>query len=131
MSYVFRRLTLLTGLVLIMGCQSSETDIQQVASESTPEVQNEPRTESPSASHESTIKFRVPDMHCRSACWPEVQESLAELPAVAKVELAPQKGKNKIDLPVITVHLKQKLDQDTIIRQLADWGYENAEVVTD
>jgi hypothetical protein len=80
---------------------------------------------------ETTIRYRVhvPDMHCRTMCWPEVAESLLELENVIRVELTEQKGKNRIDNPFVFVIATGTLDNASLSRQLSDWGYENCEIV--
>jgi periplasmic mercuric ion binding protein len=76
-----------------------------------------------------TIAFKVPDMHCPHACWPNVQETLAAEPGVGSVKLAEQKDENSIDNPVVYVDVDDKFDAEHAIAALANKGFKETEEV--
>ncbi len=70
----------------------------------------------PVAVPEGAVLFSVPDMHCAFACAPKVQQTLAKLPGVEKVE-------TNVDDRTATVFVGDGFDESTALAALADAGY--------
>lgn len=116
---MIRFASLIAVTVLLAGC-AGDTTSTPAASASVA-----PATGAPAVQQ---VTLRVPTMECPYSCWPVVKETLQKQPGVTSVVLAPQKDKDKIDNPLVTVDLNGPFDADKAIKAIAAAGFAKATV---
>ncbi|TWT53950.1 hypothetical protein Pla22_15840 [Rubripirellula amarantea] len=105
-----------------------------VANSSGPESETTSPASAVSASNETmqeagTLTLAVPEMHCSFSCFPRVKETLESNPAVAAVELGPQKEEGTIDNRQVIVQYEPGFDLSQALTMLAKEGFTDSQAV--
>ena len=105
----------LTG-VAIVGCAETAAPVAGTSAAGTSVAAAPVEAAKPVAVPEGAVLFSVPDMHCAFACAPKVQQTLAKIPGVEKVE-------TNVEDQTATVFVADGFDASAALSALADAGY--------
>lgn len=118
------------AVAMVIGCADSATSSVPGDSAASNSADVIPAT--PAAFHSGqTVQITVPEMHCPFACYPNVKETLKEQPGIDSetIELVEQKEEAVINDPRIIVKLNGDLNDQQVIKAIAETGFPGATIV--